>query len=118
MRISGDDDEAILRDMNHPDHFGGVREGSKAAGMLFLAGVVFFNVVEVTWLSQIWKILILLFLSTAIGIGVLKYFRKSLTPKGPISLQEIRENLSAEREKQMDEMRRSNATNPKGERTK
>ncbi|MDW3206807.1 MAG: hypothetical protein R8L07_14820 [Alphaproteobacteria bacterium] len=61
------DDEAAMRDINHPEHSSGWRE----AGMAFLAicigGWIFFSVFDVTWLPFFVKFLLTIIVAAASG---------------------------------------------------
>jgi hypothetical protein len=57
-------------DIRHSRQSSGLRIGSMAGTVLLLGQFVFFNVVDIVWMSAYWKIMFSIFSSAGIGLAI------------------------------------------------
>ncbi|WP_428516365.1 hypothetical protein [Roseovarius sp.] len=108
-----DRDDAMLRDIHHPGHTGGVREGVWTFAVLCLAGLILFTAVEVTWLPLYWKIFVTLFVAAVSGIAIGVWIRGLQTSAKRKAQDAYRAMREAETQKGIDQMLRAQSKIPK-----
>lgn len=99
----GNNDEAMLRNKDHPSHTSGGREGGTAACLVLIASLVLFLSVDISWLSSFWKTTISVFTAAAVGWGVGRWFGSRDGRSKSAAQREFREAQEANRQRQMDE---------------
>lgn len=108
-----DRDDAMLRDIHHPGHVGGVREGLWTFVIVCLAGLILFTAVEVTWLPLYWKIFVTLLVAATSGIAVGRAIWRLQTASREKAKEEYRAMREAETQKGIHRMLRAESKIPK-----
>lgn len=108
-----DRDDAMLRDIHHPGHVGGVREGLWTFAVLCLAGLILFTAVEVRWLPLYWQIFLTLFGAAVGGIAVGVWIRGLQTSAKRKAQDAYRAMREVETQKGIDQMLRAQSKIPK-----
>ena len=105
-----DRDDAMLRDIHHPGHVGGVREGLWTFVILCLAGLILFTAVE---LPLYWQIFLTLFVAAVGGIAVGVWIRGLQTSAKRKAQDAYRAMREVETQKGIDQMLRAQSKIPK-----
>ncbi|QFT81022.1 hypothetical protein FIU89_10410 [Roseovarius sp. THAF27] len=108
-----DRDDAMLRDIHHPGHTDGGREGFATFAALCLAGTVTFSAVEIAWLPLYWKIFVTLFVAAVGGIVVGAWIRGLQTSAKRKAQNAYRAMREAETQKGIDQMLRAQSKIPR-----
>ncbi|QFT93054.1 hypothetical protein FIU86_09375 [Roseovarius sp. THAF9] len=108
-----DRDDALLRDIKHHGHVGGVREGFWTFAILCLSGMVLFSALEIGWLPLFWKIFLTLFVAAISGIAVGVGIRGLQTSTRRKAQDDYRAMREAETQKGIDRMLRAESKVPK-----
>jgi len=102
----------IYSDPKHPSYKSGGREGAWAGLLIFVLGIIFFNVVDVAFLSREWKLFLLLIVSL-LGGGAIGWIFISKSRREQARFETTRrENIEAETQKQIDAMQRKASNIP------
>ena len=105
MAVGNSLDEALMRDIHHPAHKNRTREGAYCFGIALALMVAFWSFVPVPWLSSYIKIVLTLFISVGLGLAIgIRQSRKAQEEHMRL-IEEMQENLQAERNKQLSEFR-------------
>jgi Flp pilus assembly protein TadB len=90
------DDEAVLRDVRHPEHTSGWREALTAAVVVWGVGAILLSSVRVEWLSSYVKTILVIFAGTAFGFFFLWWIGGAARRRRSRIDQDVRESIEHE----------------------